>query len=66
MDAGQNPHEFQLSVDGKIVGIYKGKSAENLERIIRFRMDEAAVTHELQVISLTESPITATSPDSTV
>ena len=27
MDAGQNPHEYQISVDGKIVGVYKGKTA---------------------------------------
>jgi uncharacterized protein len=52
MDAGQNPHEYQISVDGKIVGVYKGKTAENLERIILFRMEEAGEKHEVHLIAV--------------
>jgi hypothetical protein len=50
MDAGQNPQEYQVSVDGKIVGVYKGKTAENLERVILFRMEEAGEKHEVHLI----------------
>jgi hypothetical protein len=32
-----------------VVGDYKGKKAENLERVIRFRLDEAGLKHEVHV-----------------
>ncbi len=42
MDADQRPLEFEVMVDGNLAGVYKGKSAENLERVIHFLMDEVA------------------------
>jgi predicted nucleic acid-binding Zn-ribbon protein len=49
VDAQQDPIEFHVTVDGRVVGDYKGKNAENLERIIRFRFDEAGLKHEVHV-----------------
>ncbi len=49
VDADQKPVEFHVTVDGRVVGDYKGKNAENLERIIRFRFDEAGLKHEVHV-----------------
>jgi predicted nucleic acid-binding Zn-ribbon protein len=49
VDADQKPLEFHVTVDGRVVGDYKGKNAENLERVIRFRLDEAGLKHEVHV-----------------
>jgi predicted nucleic acid-binding Zn-ribbon protein len=49
VDAQQNPLEFRVSIDGKAMGTYKAKSGENLERVIKFRMDEAKLTHVVTV-----------------
>jgi predicted nucleic acid-binding Zn-ribbon protein len=46
---GYNPSEFHVTVDGKVVGIYKGQNAENLERVIRFNLDEKGLKHEVHV-----------------
>jgi hypothetical protein len=62
VDADQKPIEFQVTVDGKMMGAYKGKTQENLERIIKFRMDEAKLTHEVKVeavpVAEAEAPAT--------
>jgi len=49
VDADQKPIEFHVTVDGRVVGDYKGKNAENLERVIRFRLEEAGLKHEVHV-----------------
>jgi predicted nucleic acid-binding Zn-ribbon protein len=49
VDADQKPQEFQITVDGKPAGAYKGKNQENLERIIKYRLEEAKLTHEVVV-----------------
>ena len=48
-DADQRPIEFTVLVDGRDMGLFKGKSADNLLRIIRFRMEELNLRHEVQV-----------------
>jgi predicted nucleic acid-binding Zn-ribbon protein len=48
-DADQKPVECEVFVDGELAGIYKGKSAEHLDRVIRFRLDEAGQAHEVRV-----------------
>jgi hypothetical protein len=53
MDAGQDPVECRVLVDGNEMGVYKGKSTENLERIIRFRMEESHLSAAVQVIAYT-------------
>jgi predicted nucleic acid-binding Zn-ribbon protein len=54
VDAGQEGVPFHVTVDGRVVGIYKGKNAENLERVIRFRLDEAGLKHEVHVNPVVE------------
>jgi hypothetical protein len=54
VDADQRPMEFQVIIDGHIAGTYKGKSAENLERVIRYIMDEVGLKHDVQVNPLAE------------
>ena len=54
VDAQQDPISFHVTVDGRVVGIYKGKNAENLERVIRVRFDEAGFKHEVHVNPVVE------------
>jgi DNA-directed RNA polymerase subunit RPC12/RpoP len=61
VDAQQNPVELRVIVDGKPMGTYKAKSAENLERIIKFRLDEAKLTHAVQVEAI--APPAAPAPE---
>ncbi len=49
--ADQKPFDFEVSVGGELAGIYKGISAENLERAIKYYMDEAGLTGAVQVAS---------------
>jgi predicted nucleic acid-binding Zn-ribbon protein len=56
VDADQKPQDLQVSIDGKVVGIYKGKSAENLERVIRFLMEEVSLTHDVLVTAAPSEP----------
>ena len=58
-NADQKPHEFHVTVDGKVVGIYKGKNAENLERVIMFRLEEAGLKHEVHVNPVVHEPAAA-------
>jgi predicted nucleic acid-binding Zn-ribbon protein len=48
-DADQKPVDCEVFIDGTLAGIYKGKSVEHLDRVIRFRLDEAKQTHEVRV-----------------
>jgi hypothetical protein len=65
VDADQKPVEFQVTVDGKMMGVYKGKTQENLERIIKFRMDEAKLTHEVKVEAVPAEAAEAETPATT-
>jgi predicted nucleic acid-binding Zn-ribbon protein len=49
LDADQSPVEFEVTVAGKLAGIYKGKSAEHLERVIKYRFGEAQLDQEVTV-----------------
>lgn len=62
MDADQKPREFHVTVDGRVVGVYKGKTGENLERVIRFRLDEAGLKHEVHVNPVVETTAAADAP----
>ena len=59
--ADHKPFDFEVSVDGQVAGVYKGNSAENLERAIKYFMGEAGLTGEVRVSPLTTS---SDSPDS--
>ena len=52
-DADQKPVECEVHIDGELAGIYKSKSPENLERIIRFRLEETGQKHEVRVTPTT-------------
>ena len=49
MDAGNEPVSLQVMIDGELAGLYKGKTREHLERVIRFRMQEARMEGDAQV-----------------
>jgi predicted nucleic acid-binding Zn-ribbon protein len=58
IDADQAPVELEVTVAGKLAGIYKGKSAEHLERVIKYRFGEAQLEGEVNVRPRqTESPL---------
>ena len=50
IDADSNPVDLQVMINGELAGHYKGKSRENLERIIKFRMQEAGVEGDVEVL----------------
>ena len=50
MDADSNPVDLQVVINGELAGYYKGKSRENLERVIKFRMQEAGVEGDVEVL----------------
>jgi len=50
MDAQNDPLSLQVNVDGHVAGYYKGKTREHLERVIRYRMQEAGIEAELEVL----------------
>ena len=59
VDAANDPVQLQVMLNGEPAGIYKGKSRENLERVIQFRMQEAQMTGEIEVreiVQPAESP----------
>ena len=56
VDAGNEPMSLQVSINGEVAGLYKGKSRENLERVIQFRMQEAGMTGEVAVQENAEQP----------
>jgi predicted nucleic acid-binding Zn-ribbon protein len=47
--ADHKPFDFEVFVDGELAGIYKGNSAENLERAVKFFMGEAGLSGEVRV-----------------
>ena len=54
VDADQRPLPFTVTIDGRDMGQFKGKSADNLERIIKFRMEELNLKHEVAVTPVAE------------
>jgi hypothetical protein len=49
LDAEEKPIEFEVIVDGKPRGTYKGRDAENLTRVIKLRLEEANIKGEVEV-----------------
>ena len=41
--AGNDPFEFDVFVDGKPIGTFKGQSVENLQRTAQFCLQEAGL-----------------------
>lgn len=46
---GAKPVELEVYVDGTLAGIYKGKSADHLQRAIRYFMEEQRMPGEVRV-----------------
>jgi predicted nucleic acid-binding Zn-ribbon protein len=55
-DADQKPVECEVFIDGELAGIYKGKSVEHLERVIKFRLEEAQQKLEVRVQAIATEP----------
>jgi predicted nucleic acid-binding Zn-ribbon protein len=50
VDAGNDPVSLRVNINGELAGYYKGKTREHLERVIRYRMEEAKVEGEAEVL----------------
>jgi predicted nucleic acid-binding Zn-ribbon protein len=49
VDADQQPISLQVMINGELAGFYKGKSRDHLERVIKFRIQEAKWEGEVAV-----------------
>jgi hypothetical protein len=49
VDAGMPPVECEVFIDGKMMGTYKGRTREHLERVIQVRMGEAKLNGNVEV-----------------
>ncbi|HEX4125151.1 MAG TPA: C4-type zinc ribbon domain-containing protein [Tepidisphaeraceae bacterium] len=56
IDADQSPVECDVIVAGKLAGVYKGKSVEHLERVIKFRLGEAQLDQAITVRPKGDAP----------
>jgi predicted nucleic acid-binding Zn-ribbon protein len=54
VDAQNDPVALQVMVNGELAGHYKGKSRENFERILQFRMQESGMSGAFEVIEAGE------------
>ena len=55
VDADQRPVELSVTIDGRAMGNFKAKSADNLERIIKFRLEELNLKHQVAVAQVGEA-----------
>jgi predicted nucleic acid-binding Zn-ribbon protein len=58
--AGNEPGEFEVSIDGRVLGTFKGQSADNLQRTAQFCLNEAGINAVIQVVE--KSEISAPNP----
>jgi len=56
VDGGMPTVECDVFMDGKFMGVYKGRDRDHLERVIKFHMDEAQVSGNLEVREKTPPP----------
>lgn len=49
VDADQQPVSLQVMINGELAGFYKGKSRDHLERVIKYRIQEARWEGEVAV-----------------
>jgi predicted nucleic acid-binding Zn-ribbon protein len=62
-EADHKPVECRVEINGELVGLYKGKSPEHLERVIRFRMEESKLGADVKVTPVEVAPAAAPAPD---
>jgi predicted nucleic acid-binding Zn-ribbon protein len=64
-EADQKPVECTVEINGDLVGTFKGKSSEHLERVIKFRLEEAKMSAEVKVALIgAAAPVAAPAPAS--
>jgi hypothetical protein len=47
--AGNDPGQFEIYLDNKLMGVFKGQSVENLQRTARYCLNEVGIAGELLV-----------------
>lgn len=52
VDADHKPVDCRVEINGELVGMFKGKSVEHLERVIRFRLEESQMQADVKVSPL--------------
>lgn len=58
--AGNNPVEFEVFIEKKFLGIYKGQNIDNFRRTARFCLQEAGVIKDMDVYEKGQGPKPAT------
>lgn len=61
-DADHKPVECKVEINGEVVGTFKGKSAEHLERVIKFRMEESKMSADVKVTQVVAAAAPAPAP----
>jgi predicted nucleic acid-binding Zn-ribbon protein len=56
LDAGEKPLECEVVIDGRPQGVYKGRSADHLHRIISLRLEEAGMKGAVEVQEKAQAP----------
>jgi hypothetical protein len=64
VDAGVPPVECDVFIDGKFMGVYKGRTRDHLERVIQVRMEESQTAGALEVRDKTAQAAVVHSHDS--
>lgn len=54
--AGNTPQEFEVFIEGKFFGTYKGQNIDNFRRTARYNLQEAGVIKEMEVYEKGQSP----------
>ncbi len=54
--AGSDPSEFDVLIDGKVIGSFKGQSVENLQRTAQYCLSEAGIAGEVTVVARSVTP----------
>lgn len=55
--AGNQPQEFEVYIEGKFLGVYKGQNIDNFRRTARYCLQEAGVIKEMEVFEKGQGPI---------
>jgi hypothetical protein len=63
--AGNDPSEFEVYLDGKLMGTFKGQSIENLQRTARYCLNEVGIAGDLVVKEKAKAAPAAETPATT-
>jgi hypothetical protein len=62
VDAQNDPVSLQVSINGELAGHYKGKSRENFEKILQFRMQELGMSGAVEVAETSQTVTSGSAP----